>query len=180
MPGPLQPIGATLALLAMVLPARAATVELGPGNAQVGLVAYMFGLIRQPGHFSAFSGELNMDPSHPEQCHVHLHVRTPSLEMAGSIGGVARGPALLDVAHYPDILFEGSCGLQQTSGELTLHGVTRAIVMAESRTGDRFDVTGTLSRRDFGIKGLPGTIGATVGISFSVNLPSPLAAALVP
>jgi polyisoprenoid-binding protein YceI len=155
-------------------------VTLGPGNAQVGLVAYALGLFPRSGHFDAFSGQLAFDPAHPDECRVTLHIDAASLRMASTLDNLARGPGLLDVAHYPDIAFTGGCGLRTAQGDLTLHGVTRRVSMAETRTAARLDAAGTLNRRDFGMTGWPGTIGATIAMHFTVNLPAALAASPLP
>jgi polyisoprenoid-binding protein YceI len=159
--------------------ACAAQVKLAPDDARIGLTAYALGVLPQSGRFSRFSGSLQFDPAHPQLCHVQLTVDVTSLAMGAAIyTRTALGASLLDAAHYPTLSYDGACDLARTTGQLTLHGVTRSLVLDETRVGARITATGKLRRQDYGILGVPALIGSSIGLVFSVELPADLAAQL--
>jgi polyisoprenoid-binding protein YceI len=168
-----------LAVLAQATPALASVVVLTPDNTTIGLTIFALGLFPQSGHFARFLGRLQIDPAHPADCQVDLQVQVASLEMSSSTTArLALGASMLDAARFPTMRFRGSCDLGQTTGQLTMHGVTRGLGLVEERTGTLMKATGALHRQDFGVSGLPGVIGGTVNIKFSMDLPADLAARL--
>jgi polyisoprenoid-binding protein YceI len=67
------------------------------------------------------------------------------------------GPEVLDVAHFPRITFE-STGVEQAGsdrllvrGQLSLHGVTRPVVVNVRTENGRYVGSSTLKQREFGI-----------------------------
>jgi polyisoprenoid-binding protein YceI len=168
-----------LPILASATPVT--VVPLLPGPASIGLTIYAMGLFPLPAQFGRFTGTLTVDQADPSHCIVALRIETASLQMAdASRLQLALGPRLLDAAHYPLLIYQGSCAGGQAAGALTLHGVTRPLTLSASRDGDRVEAAGTLIRQDYGVDGWPGLIGRTIRIRFSVKLPPGLAARLDP
>lgn len=137
----------------------------------------MFGLLPVPASFAAFSGTLRVDAARPASCAVHVTVDVSSLRMADPARRAqALGPAMLDAARYPRMIFNGACqGSLRLAGQLTLHGVTRAFTLSLRRQGGRVEASGLIRRRDYGILGLPYLVGQRIRVRLSVALPAGLA-----
>jgi polyisoprenoid-binding protein YceI len=96
-------------------------------------VRHMLGTAK--GHFSKFKGTIEVDPEHPEQSAVTITIDAASIDT-----GIAKRDdhlrgELFDVARYPEITFK-SRRVKQTGankgeiiGDLTMHGVMRAITL---------------------------------------------------
>jgi polyisoprenoid-binding protein YceI len=96
-------------------------------------VRHMLGTAK--GHFAKFKGTIEADREHPEQSAVTVMIDAASIDT-----GIAKRDdhlrgELFDVARYPEITFK-SRRVKQTgansgeiSGDLTMHGVTRAITL---------------------------------------------------
>ncbi len=176
-----------LASLGLVSPIAAApitaptVVPLTPASTRIDLTVYAMGLFPLPAHFVRFSGTLAVISGPPLRCSVAIRIEAASLEMEDAQRAqTAIGPHLLDAAHFPDLIYQGSCTNGQATGELTLHGVTRPLTLTATRTGDQVSASGTLRRQEYGITGLPGLIGRSIGIRFTVRLPPGLAARINP
>lgn len=84
------------------------------------------------------------------------------------------GPDVLDTAHFPSIDFK-STGIAaaadgwDVSGQLTIHGVTRAVRFHVTRTNGHYTGSTTLKQTDFGIQ--PVTIaGGTVKVKDEIRI----------
>jgi polyisoprenoid-binding protein YceI len=156
--------------------AQAAVLQLQPSDARIGLTVDAMGMFPEAGHFSRFTGTLTVDPGHPETCRVAMQVEVASLAMSTQTGThMALGPTMLDPAQFPKLTYEGDCTATRSSGQLTLHGVTRPITMAATRDDKGIAAHGTLRRQDYAIRGFPGLVGATINVVFAVDVPPDLA-----
>nr|WP_298795821.1 YceI family protein [uncultured Acetobacter sp.] len=136
------------------------------------------------GMFSGVSGSLQLDSTHPEQSHVALQLPLHSLTTtSGSVAETLWSEDWLDARKYPDARFvstnvvsEGP-SLAIVAGRLTLHGVTRPMVLHVHFVGAGenpmdhaytvgFEAQGTLQRSAFGIK----TAMTAVGDDVTLNL----------
>ncbi len=174
-----------LALLACSLPAetRAQTrqIPLVPPGTRAEFTSYAMGLWPIAGHFTRFTGQLQVDPAHAEACSVILTIDVASLEMTDpDRARTATGPKLLDAPHFPTLTYQGSCAGGHAAGMLTLHGVTRRLELTATRRGQVVTAVGTLHRQDYGVDGLPGLISRTIQLTFTVSLPGDLAALVDP
>ena len=114
------------------------------------------------GKFSKFNGTIEVDREHPEQSSVTVSIGAASIDT-----GIAKRDdhlrgELFNVAKYPEITFK-SRRVKQTganageiTGDLTMHGVTRAIVLnvqfLAAAEGTRWRVTtAPLKRSEFGL-----------------------------
>ena len=119
-------------------------------------VRHMLGAAK--GKFSKFSGTMAVDRDHPGQSSVSVTIEAASIDT----GIVKRDEhlrgELFDVAKYPEITFQ-SRRVKQTgansgeiTGDLTMHGVTRSIVLSVTLVGNRWRVTTPpLKRSQFGL-----------------------------
>ena len=125
------------------------------------------------GRFDKFAGTLNYNPGHPEQSPVEFTVDPTSVDTnVPELDRILRGHHFFNVGRYPEIRFV-SRGLRRTSattgalaGDLTMHGVTRRVVLDVRlnkflvdpelkfcRFG--FSAGGTLKRSQWGLGDIP-------------------------
>jgi len=135
----------------------AETFKIDPAHSTIAFkVRHMLGNAR--GKFSRFSGTIVVDRENPEQSSVTVKIAAASLDT-----GIAKRDdhlrgELFEVAKYPDITF-ASRRVKRTGassgeivGDLTMHGVTRSIVLNVELAGDRWRVTtAPLKRSQFGL-----------------------------
>ncbi|MDF2642374.1 MAG: YceI family protein [Pseudomonas sp.] len=135
------------------------------------------------GTFKDWNGEFSFDAAKPEASKISVELKTASLftnhaERDKHISS----KDFLDVSKYPEAKFV-STSVKSTgektadvTGELTLHGVTKPIVIKATFNGEGkdpwggyragFDGTSTLNLNDFGIKG-PGPTSQTLDLNIS-------------
>lgn len=139
---------------------------------------------RYYGMFSGVSGSLQLDSAHPEHSHVTLRLPVQSLTTtSGSVAETLWGDDWLDARKYPDAEFVSTQIVPEgpsqavVAGRLTLHGVTRPVLLRVHFVGagknpmDQsytvgFEARGTIQRSAFGLrKGVP-----AVGDDVKLNL----------
>jgi polyisoprenoid-binding protein YceI len=137
------------------------------------------------GTFKDWNGEFSFDAAKPEASKISVELKTASLftnhaERDKHISS----KDFLDVAKYPEAKFV-STSVKSTgektadvAGDLTLHGVTKPIVIKATFNGEGkdpwggyragFNGTSTLNLNDFGIKG-PGPTSQTLDLDISLE-----------
>jgi polyisoprenoid-binding protein YceI len=141
--------------------------------------------------FSRFDAELMFDPNSLSASSVVATIDAASLEMDGAPAAcldIVRGPQMLDVGQYPRITFRservrvtGSNTLR-IAGSLSVHGVTRPIVLGGTFNGGYaghpmdprarigLSAHGSFKRSDFGIGfGVPAP-GTTMGVGDQIDV----------
>ena len=136
--------------------------------------------------FSRFESELTFDPKNLSASKVVTTIDATSLEMDAAPQmclDIVKGPQMLDTAKFPQIVFKSeevrATGPKsmEIAGTLTLHGVTRPVVLSANYNGGYagmpnmdpqarvgFSAHGSFKRSDFGISfGVPAP-GTTVGV----------------
>ena len=119
-------------------------------------VRHMLGSAR--GKFSKFSGRIVVDRDHPEQSSVTVKIAASSIDTGIAKRDEHLRGELFNVANYPEITFS-SRRVKQTGdssgeivGDLTMHGVTRSIVLNVQFLANRWHVTtAPLKRSQFGL-----------------------------
>ena len=197
-------IGVAAALLfaaiAAAAPARAADrFQLDQRYGTIAFTVGNLGLFRSHGEFARFAGRLTLDVADPTATSIGVTVAARSVRTPwGQETAMLRSADFFDVARYKQIRFQSEAvrpagpGRYAIAGQLTLRGVTRPITLAarlvhattDPATGrqiDDFVVTGTLSRKDFGMTADPLFIADRVGIDIHARivLAPPIAAAPV-
>lgn len=150
-----------------------------------------------PHHFQpeTWSGEVTWDPARPRTARVDVRVAADSLrdhqeklsaKDAAKVEGQARGPAILDAAQFPQIIFEGreldvakapvggKGEFRGTlNGNLTLHGKTLPLGLAIQGlvSPERFEASAaaTFNQSDFGIKPYKTALG-TISVKDQITL----------
>jgi polyisoprenoid-binding protein YceI len=139
------------------------------------------------GRFDAIAGELSYDPANPASDRISLTIQAASI----STGVVKMEDHLksndfFDVKQFPTLGFVSKSfikkaeGQYEVVGDLTIHGVTKAVTVQAVRTGLSthafnkkalvgFETTFEINRNDFGLKYGPGVVGDNVRITLAVE-----------
>jgi polyisoprenoid-binding protein YceI len=135
--------------------------------------------------FTKFTAQLNFDPLKPAAMSVTTIVDPYSLALPSPPAGFLNtllGPEWLDAAQFPQIVFRSTdvemtgTSSMRITGDLTLHGITKPIVLNATFNGGYaghpfdpngrvgFSARGTFKRSDFGIViGIPEP-GTSMGV----------------
>jgi polyisoprenoid-binding protein YceI len=141
--------------------------------------------------FKTFDAQLQFDPNDPTTSSVTVRVDPKSLDVenppAGFINALI-GKEWLDTAQFPELIYQSKSieltapNTVKITGDLTLHGVTKPVVLDATFNGGYaghpmdpharigFSAHGTFNRSDFGIVyGIPAP-GTTMGVSDKVDV----------
>ena len=178
-------------LLAAALPARAESVwEIDPAHSSVQFSVRHMMVSNVRGAFTKVAGSVHGDENDPTHATVEATIDTSSIDTREAKRDEhLRSPDFFDVAKYPTITFKSKRiekageGRYKMTGDLTLHGVTREVVLdvegptptvKDPRGNVRAGASATtkINRRDFGItwsKALDGG-GVVVGDEVLVTI----------
>jgi polyisoprenoid-binding protein YceI len=165
----IQSIAAALAvLLAIAAPAAAETQAFvfDKPHSKVGFQIRHW-LTKVEGRFRDFEGNIAIDRAKPANSSVDVTIQAASID-TGQEGRDKhlRSPDFFDVEKYPTITFKSSKvvpkskDLYEVTGDLTMHGVTRTLVVPVKHTGflnlgkmekAGFEIVLPINRKDFGI-----------------------------
>jgi polyisoprenoid-binding protein YceI len=138
------------------------------------------------GRFDSFAGTFSWDPAKPETATVKVEIDTASINSNHAERDKhLRSPEFLDVAQFPKAQFASTAakldasGKGTVTGKLTLHGVTKDVVLDVERIGGGSDPWGgerqgftgttTLTLADFGISKDLGPSARTVEMTLHVE-----------
>ena len=164
-------IAAASIAAAALIPATAAatTWTLDADHTEVGFRVRHMMVSWTKGHFQKFQGTIAYDDAHPEQTRVDIDIDTASVDTnLAKRDEHLRSADFFDVAKYPRMTFKSTKverageGKLKVTGDLSLHGVTRPVVLEVSDIGPaRNDpwggvrrgatATARLHRKDFGL-----------------------------
>lgn len=185
------------ALLAVGVAQAAPTrYDLDPKHTQVRFGWTHLGFSHQVGRFDTFDAQFQFDPADPTKSTLSV-----TIPIAGIDTGVAaldehlRSPDFFDASKFPTATFKSTkveaAGPKalKVSGDLTLHGVTKPVVLDVTinqvgpypmggRPAAGFDATATLKRSDFGIDRFVPNVSDEIALSITTEaqLPKPTAA----
>ena len=100
------------------------------------------------GRFNDFEGDFSHDANNPSASKVSVTINTRSLDSNhAERDKVLRGADFLEVSKYPRITFEGTgyvagSGGDKLMGDLTMHGVTKAVTIDVNHIGAGADPWG--------------------------------------
>lgn len=120
------------------------------------------------GRFAEFGGTIQFDEANPQNSLVNVTIQAASIDTAeGDRDKHLRSADFFDVAKYPTLQFVSTSvtprggNMYDVEGNLTIHGVTRQVVLPASFLGTAQDPWGntkyvfeaelTLNRKDFGL-----------------------------
>ncbi len=161
----------------------AGTWAIDPVHSDVSFVVRHLGISKVRGHFDTFEGTI-VTAENPLESTVTATIATASINTKnGQRDAHVKGEDFLDVEKYPELTFT-STGVRANGegflvdGELSLHGVTKAVTLELELNGfgEGFDGTKVagfsasteLSRKDFGVTG--GPAGAAVSDKLTILL----------
>jgi len=155
----------------LVLPAlaQAATWKIDPNHSSTTFkIRHLFSNVR--GDFTQISGMIDYDPAHPTASTLETKIVAASINTNNERrDNDLRSPNFFDVATFPDLTFkstkvESTEGGLKVTGDLTLHGITKPVVldvevlgtgphpMIEGGQVAGFSAHTKINREDFGLK----------------------------
>lgn len=163
-------LAASSALAAAPADVKSGTYKVEAGHTQVDFSVLHFGFTYYSGQFSNVSGSLKLDAAHPSASKLSVTIPVSSVSTSSTVlTDELKNNEWFDAAKYPDATFVSTqvspAGAEDAvvSGNLTLHGVTKPVVLHVHFVGagvnpmDKaytvgFQATGTIHRSDFGVK----------------------------
>ena len=144
-----------------------------------------------PGKFDDFQGKIQFDEANPENSSVEVKIKTASVDTGVEMRDKdLRSANFFDVEKFPEITFTSKSVKRtgkttgQVTGDLTMHGVTKEVVLnvellgtgagPEGKTVSGWEAKTNLKRSDFGLtwnKMIEGTqmVGDDVEIDLRVE-----------
>ena len=167
-------------LAATAVQANAREYVLRPGTTSVRFSYRQMGFVRDDGHIGRASGTGAFDPDRPQASSVEVRLDMSSLTIgAGWFDGKLHGPDYFDVARFPQATFRSTqvvtIGPDRATitGDLTLHGVTRQVVLTATcqRSGGTLVLNAhtRIRRSDFGIGRDPLLIGDHIDLDIAAT-----------
>jgi len=171
-------------------PSFAATWEIDPAHTTIQFSVRHMMVSNVHGQFGKFSGRVEGDETKPTEARIEATIQTASVDTSNDKRDEhLRSPDFLDAAKYPTITYTSKKiektgeGKWKVTGDLTLHGVTKEVVlhlsdvttpikdpMGNMRAGA--EARATINRQDFGItfnKTLDGG-GVMVGNEITITI----------
>jgi polyisoprenoid-binding protein YceI len=179
-----------LTLLAAPALAGAATWTIDPAHSTIAFSVRHMMVSNVRGTFDTVSGTATGDPASPANAVIEATIDATSIDTKESKRDAhLRGPDFLDTAKYPTITFKSKkiapagAGKYAVTGDLTLHGVTKEVVLdVEGPTAPIKDMSGgmragasattKIDRKDFGVnwsKSMDGG-GLVVGDEITITI----------
>jgi polyisoprenoid-binding protein YceI len=161
---------------------RAGSYQLDPAHGKITWSVNHLGLSTYIGQFAEANGTLTLNPRDVPQSRLSITVNMNSIATLNpKLDEILKSDTFFDVAKYPTASFVSTRILRtgrntaNVDGNLTLHGVTRPVVLkvafngaaqvpVESAYVAGFDGTTVLKRSDFGVSGYLGYISDEVPV----------------
>jgi polyisoprenoid-binding protein YceI len=179
--------------MAATAAAQAGTWRIDPNHSAAQFSVRHLGVSTVRGAFTKVSGSAKHDPADPSKDSLDATIDTNSVDTRVEMRDKdLRSPHFLDVDKYPAITFHSKttkvvgAGKLQITGDLTIHGVTKEVVLdvdgpsaaikdpwGNQRIGA--SATTKITRQDFGVSGAPGVVGDEITITIDVELIQPQA-----
>lgn len=137
------------------------------------------------GRFNTFDGNFEYDAKAPEKSSIEVTIQTASIDSNHAERDKhLRGSDFLDVKKYPTATFKSTSFKPSetggtVSGQLTFHGVTKAISFPVNKIGEGADPWGgyrvgfegktSLKLEDYGIKNILGPASANVDLELYIE-----------
>jgi polyisoprenoid-binding protein YceI len=160
---------AALLVAALAAPAPAARYTIDTSHSSVGFVVKHLVVSKVRGGFDVFSGAFDFDEKDTAAWRVEATIDAASIDTGNDQRDEhLRSADFFEVAKYPTLTFVSTKAVETTPGEyalhgdLTMHGVTKPVVLALEYNGSitdpwggtrvGFSARGTIDRKDFGLK----------------------------
>lgn len=182
-----------LLLVALVLSvagicaAETQTWQIDPVHSTSQFSVTHLGISTVRGVFEKTTGTVTYDPSDPTKTQIDATLDATTVNTRIQMrDNDLRSPNFLDVTKYPTITFKSKktevagTGKLKITGDLTIHGVTKEVVLdvsgpskpVNAMGGTRMgaEATTKINRHDFGVNGAPGVVGDDISIILDVEL----------
>jgi polyisoprenoid-binding protein YceI len=179
---------ATLAM-ALTAAAQAGTWQIDPNHTAAQFSVRHLGVSTVRGAFTKVSGSAKYDAADPTKDSLEATIDANSVDTRVQMrDNDLRSPRFLDAQKYPTITFRSKqakvsgTGKLQMTGDLTIHGVTKEVVLDVDGPsapikdpmgkGQRLGASATtkINRQDFGVSALPGAVGDEITITIDAEL----------
>ena len=147
---------------------QAATYQLDPAHSSAAFSVRHMMISNVRGAFGKVAGTIDYDPDHLDACKVDATIDVSTVDTREPHRDAdLKSPNFFDVAKYPNITFvskkcEQANGKLQVAGDLTIHGVTKPVVLdVDGPTPEMKDMRGNfhrgatattnVNRQDFGL-----------------------------
>lgn len=178
----------TALAMAATAAAQAGTWQIDPNHSAAQFSVRHMGISTVRGAFTKVSGTAKYDPSDPSKTTLDATIDTNSVDTRVEARDKdLRSPHFLEVEKYPTITFHSKSakaageGKLQVTGDLTIHGVTKEVVLdvegpsapiKDPRGNQRIGASATtkINRNDFGVSGAPGVVGDEITITIDTEL----------
>ncbi len=166
---------------------QAGDYKLDPNHASLIFKIDHLGYSTYVGRFEMLDASLTFDPASPENAVLQARADVASLDIGNDdFAAELIGPGWLDAAQFPNISFISTLihvtgeNTGEIHGDLTLHGVTRPVILQVVFNGganDRlrgayitgFSATATIDRTDFGVSKYSGLITNDINIEIEAE-----------
>lgn len=179
--------------LAMVATAaaQAGTWQIDPNHSAAQFSVRHLGVSTVRGAFTRVSGSAKYDPSDPSKTTLDATIDANSVDTRVDMRDKdLRSAHFLEVEKFPTITFHSKQvkaagnGKLQVLGDLTIHGVTKEVVLdVDGPSSPIKDPWGNqrigasastkITRQDFGVNGAPGVVGDEITITIDAELIQP-------
>lgn len=168
-------------------PARvvAGTYAVDPNHTQIQFTVDHFGVSNYFGIFGGATGEMTLDPARPSAARVAIEIPIDALVTTSErLNTHLKAPDFFDAARFPTATFRSTAVAvhgthARISGDLTLRGVTKPVVLDARFTGAGphpmnhklqvgFEATTTIKRSDFGVSYGLGLVSDEVPLRITV------------
>jgi polyisoprenoid-binding protein YceI len=164
---------------------QAGTYAVEPFHTRVLFAVNHMGFTTYYGNFTGASGSLQLDPAKPDASQVSVSIPVASVSTTNPVlDAELKSVSWLNAAADPTISFKSTKvtvtgpNTADITGDLTLHGVTKPVVLAAkfNASGPNpmshkvtvgFDATAHLQRSDFGVKTYVPVIGDQIDVIIS-------------
>jgi polyisoprenoid-binding protein YceI len=169
--------------------AQASSWKIDPAHTAANFTVRHMGISNVHGRFGGVTGEITIDPADFTKSSVKATIDTTTVDTGvPPRDSDLKSDHFFDVAKYPTMTFVSKSVAKsgdgyEVTGDLTLHGVTRSVLlMLQSPSGELamgkqtrrgFDATTTIHRKDFGLtfgEGLTKAGDAMIGDDVKVAL----------
>jgi polyisoprenoid-binding protein YceI len=169
------------------------TWQIDPNHTSAQFSVRHLGVSTVRGAFTKVSGSAKYDAADPSKTALDAVIDATSVDTRVEMRDKdLRSPNFLEVEKYPTITFHSkkvsgsSAGKLQITGDLTIHGVTKEVVldvdgpsapMKDPWGNQRIGASATtkVNRKDFGVNGLPAVVGDEITITIDAELIQPQA-----
>jgi polyisoprenoid-binding protein YceI len=169
--------------------AQAGTWQIDSNHTAAQFSVRHLGVSTVRGAFTKVSGSAKYDPADPSKGSMDATIDTNSVDTRVEMrDNDLRSPRFFDAQKFPTITFHSKAtkvsgpGKLQITGDLTIHGVTKEVVLdVDGPTeaikdpmgkGMRMGASATtkVNRQDFGVSALPGVVGDEITITIDAEL----------